>query len=341
MKVAIFSTHLFEKSFLQKANNNNHQLLFLEAQLNTNTAILAKGCEAASLFVTDNGSAEVLRILKKGGIRYLVLRSAGFNHIDLEEAGKLGISIARVPAYSPYAVAEHTVALMLALNRKLVRAHNRVRELNFSLDGLMGFDMQGKTAGVIGTGKIGRAVVSILHGFGCRILVNDLSEDKALKEKYDITYTDCMNLCRESDIITLHVPLTPDTRYLINRNCIASMKPGVMLINTSRGGLVDTKAVIDALKTRHIGYFGMDVYEEEEGLFFEDHSEDILQDDKIARLMTFNNVLITSHQAFMTDTALTNIAETTIYNLDCFEQGVKNENELTIKKYNHEPNKIK
>lgn len=330
MKTAIFSTHSFEKSFLQKANTNNHELLFLETKLNERTAIIAKGCEAACIFVTDDASAKVLQILKDAGIKYLVLRSAGYNHVDLEEANKLGISIARVPAYSPYAVAEHAVALMLALNRKLVRAHNRVRDLNFSLDGLMGFDMHGKTVGVIGTGKIGRAVVSILHGFGCRILSNDLSKDEALVKEYNITYTDCLTLCKESDIITLHVPLTPETKYLINRDCIASMKPGVMLINTSRGGLVDTKAVIDALKTRHVGYFGMDVYEEEEGLFFEDHSSDILMDEKIARLMTFNNVLITSHQAFMTETALTNIAETTIYNLDCFEQGIESGNTLNI-----------
>lgn len=334
MKTAIFSAQSFEKKFLQKANTNNHELLFLETKLNEQTAILAKGCEAASIFVTDDASAKVLQTLKDGGIRYLVLRSAGFNHVDLEEANKLGISIARVPAYSPYAVAEHAVALMLALNRKLIRAHNRVRDLNFSLDGLMGFDMHGKTVGVIGTGKIGRAVISILHGFGCRILVNDLFEDEELKEKYNITYTDCSTLCKASDIITLHVPLTPETKYLINRDCIASMKSGVMLINTSRGGLVDTKAVIDALKTRHIGYFGMDVYEEEEGLFFEDHSEDILMDDKIARLMTFNNVLITSHQAFMTETALTNISETTIFNLDCFEQNLENGNVITTNKYN-------
>lgn len=335
MKVAIFDSHQFEKNYLQKANNNIHEMLFLEVKLDAETAILAKGCQAASIFVNDDGSAEVLKVLQACGIRFLVLRSAGFNNVDLNAANKLSISVARVPAYSPYAVAEHTVALMLALNRKLIRAHNRVRDLNFSLDGLIGFDMHGKTVGVIGTGKIGRAVVSILHGFGCQILVNDLSEDNNLKEKYNITYTNCMELCRSSDIITLHVPLTPGTQYLIDRKCIASMKPGVMLINTSRGGLVDTKAVIDALKTRQIGYFGMDVYEEEEGLFFEDHSEDILLDDKIARLMTFNNVLITSHQAFLTDTALTNIAETTIYNLNCFEKGVKNENELIIKKHNH------
>jgi len=335
MKVAVYSAHQFEESYLELANANRHELKLLDTKLNIHTAVLAKGCEAVSLFVTDDATAEVLKVLQENGVKFLALRSAGFNHVDLGAATKLGFRLARVPAYSPYAVAEHTVALMLALNRKLIRAHNRVRELNFSLDGLIGFDMHGKTVGVIGTGKIGRAVVRILHGFGCRIIATDQFENDVLKNDYGVVYTDCVTLCRESDIITLHVPLTPETHYLINRNCITSMKSGVMLINTSRGGLVDTKAVIDALKTRHIGHFGMDVYEEEEGLFFEDHSEDILLDDKIARLMTFNNVMITSHQAFMTKTALTNIAQATIYNLNCFEQGAKNENELLPRIYDH------
>lgn len=330
MKTCVFSTHRFEEKYLRLANGERHDLHLLDVKLDERTAALAKGCEAVSLFVSDNAPADVLKVLHENGVKYLVLRSAGFNHVDLEAAKELGFRVARVPAYSPYAVAEHTVALMLALNRKLTRAHNRVRELNFSLDGLTGFDMHGKTAGVIGTGKIGSAVVRILHGFGCRILANDQFENEELKEDGVVTYTDCATLCRESNIITLHVPLTPETRYLIDRECITNMKPGVMLINTSRGGLVDTKAVIDSLKTRHVGYFGMDVYEEEEGLFFEDHSGDVLQDDVIARLMTFNNVLITSHQAFLTETALTNIAETTIYNLDCFEKGAENENELFI-----------
>ncbi len=328
MKTCVFSTHHFEEKHLLQANNSRHDLHLLHVKLDGRTAALAKGCEAVSLFVTDDASAAALGVLHESGVKYLVLRSAGFNHVDLAAAKKLGFRLARVPAYSPYAVAEHTVTLMLALNRKIIRAHNRVRELNFSLDGLTGFDMHGKTAGVIGTGKIGSGVVRILRGFGCRILVNDRQENETLIKEGGVTYTDCATLCRESDIITLHVPLTSETRYLIDQNCIANMKPGVMLINTSRGALVDTRAVIDALKTRHIGYFGMDVYEEEEGLFFEDHSGGILQDDVIARLMTFNNVLITSHQAFLTDTALTNIADTTIYNLDCFEKGVKNENEI-------------
>lgn len=330
MKTCIFSNHHFEEKHLLQANNNRHDLHLLDVKLDERTAALAKGCEAVSLFVSDNALADVLKVLHENGVKYLVLRSAGFNHVDLAAAKELGFRVARVPAYSPYAVAEHTVALMLALNRKLIRAHNRVRELNFSLDGLTGFDMHGKTAGVIGTGKIGSAVVRILHGFGCRILTHDQYENEELKTLSGVKYTDCSTLCRESDIITLHVPLNPHTRYLIDRHSINSMKPGVMLVNTSRGGLVDTKAVIDALKTRHVGYFGMDVYEEEEGLFFEDHSGDVLQDDVIARLMTFNNVLITSHQAFLTDTALKNIADTTIYNLDCFEKGAENENELFI-----------
>ena len=330
MKTTIFSTHKFEEPYLVKANNGRHQLKLLESRLSIETAILAKGSKTVSLFTGDDASAGILEKLNEFGVKNIALRSAGFNNVDLTKAAELGIKVARVPAYSPYAVAEHTVALILGLNRKLIRAHNRVRESNFSLNGLTGFDLNGKTVGIIGTGKIGAVLVKILHGFGCKILANDVFEDKILIEKYNVKYTNCETLCGQSDIISLHVPLTEDTKHLIDSNCIASMKTGVMLINTSRGGLVNTKAVINGLKTGHIGYFGMDVYEEEEGLFFEDHSDDILQDDVIARLMTFNNVLITSHQAFLTDTALTNIAETTIYNLDCFERQILSGNEVTI-----------
>ena len=281
-----------------------------------------------SLFTSDDASAEVLEKLGALGIKYIALRTAGYNNVAIERATELGIKVARVPAYSPYAIAEHTMALILALNRKLIRAHNRVRDMNFSLNGLTGFDLNGKTVGVMGTGKIGAILVKILHGFGCKILTFDTSENETLVEKYGVCYTDCKTLCSESDIISLHVPLTPSTKHLINARHISIMKPGVMLINTSRGGLVDTKAVIQGLKSGKVGYFGMDVYEEEEGLFFEDHSDEILQDDVIARLMTFNNVLITSHQAFLTDTALTNIADTTIYNLDCFEKQIHSGNEV-------------
>jgi D-lactate dehydrogenase len=327
MKVAVYSTHRFEKKYLTESLAK-HSLLLIESRLTLETASLAEGCEAVCIFVSDNASAPVLQKLKTLGLKYLALRSAGFNHVDLMEAERLGIRVARVPEYSPAAIAEHTVALMLALNRKLVKAHNRVRELNFSLDGLVGFDMAGKTVGIIGTGKIGSAVARILHGFGCHLLACDVVENIALKENCPVQYTDPMTLCEKSDIITLHLPLTNESKYLINKTSIDRMKTGVMLLNTSRGGLVNTKDIIHALKIGKIGYFGMDVYEEENGLFFEDHSEDILQDDVIARLMTFQNVLITSHQAFLTHEALTQIAGITGSNLDCWAAGEKLVNEV-------------
>lgn len=330
MKTTIFSTHTFEEPYIIKANNGKHQLKLFENRLTEDTAILANGSKTVSLFTGDDASANVLKKLNALGVKYIALRTAGYNNVAIEKAVELGIKVSRVPAYSSYAIAEHTLALILALNRKLIKAHNRVREQNFSLNGLTGFDLNGKTVGVIGTGKIGAVVVKILHGFGCNILAQDTFEDENLINSYGVCYSDCETICREADIITLHVPLTPSSKHLINTKHIELMKNGVMLINTSRGGLVDTKAVITGLKSGKIGYFGMDVYEEEEGLFFEDHSDDILQDDVIARLMTFNNVLITSHQAFLTQTALTNIAETTIYNLDCFEKQTRSGNEVTI-----------
>jgi D-lactate dehydrogenase len=306
-------------------------LHFFESRLSAETALLSAGFEMVSLFVNDDASASILETLYRQGTRFIVLRSAGYNNVDMKKASELGIRVARVPAYSPYAVAEHAVALMMALNRRLIRANRRVMELNFSLDGLTGFDMHGKTAGIVGTGKIGVAVARILHGFGCRLLAWDKFENNELKEKYGVIYTDLHTLCSQSDIITLHVPLTDGTKYLINEKSISLMKPNMMLINTSRGPLVNTSDMIQGLKDQRIGYFGMDVYEEEEGLFFEDHSEDILQDDNIARLMSFQNVLITSHQAFLTDTALINIADATVYNLDCFSRNAVCENEIRIK----------
>ena len=331
MKTAVFSSHKFEKPFLERANNGTHKLIFFDTRLTKNTAPFAKNCEAVSLFVSDDADANVLDILSDIGIKYIVLRSAGFNNVDLKRAMALGIKVARVPAYSPYAVAEHALALMLALNRKLIRAHNRIAEMNFSLDGLTGFDMNGKTAGIIGTGKIGSVVAKILHGFGCNLLGYDVYPNEMLVQQYRLQYTNLQALCNSADIITLHCPLMEETKYIINSKSIAWMKRGVMLINTSRGKLIHTKHVIAALKTGQIGSFGMDVYEEEEGLFFEDHSEDILQDDLVARLLSFRNVLITSHQGFLTETALKNIAETTIYNLGCFEKNIACENEVSIK----------
>ncbi len=328
MNVVVYSTHRFEKNMLIEQNKDKHNLKFLELLLNTETAYLANGAEAVSVFVNDDASAETLEKLAAAGIKYLVLRSAGYNNVDLEKAKSLNIRVARVPAYSPYAVAEHTVALMLALNRKLITANYRVHDLNFSLENLTGFDMNGKTAGVIGTGKIGEIVIKILLGFGCRILAYDKFENASLKDSPNVTYTDLDTLYAQSDIITLHLPLSEENRFMINETSIAKMKKGVMLINTSRGALVRTKDVIKNLKTGKIGYLGLDVYEEESKLFFQDHSEDILQDDIISRLLTFKNVLITSHQAFLTETALNNIAETTIYNLDCLQATGSCKNEV-------------
>ncbi|OJW81514.1 MAG: hydroxyacid dehydrogenase [Bacteroidetes bacterium 46-16] len=328
MKIAVFSTHKFEKKYLEHVFNGKYDVKYISTTLSFETASLAQGYDAVSIFVTDTACALTLQILAKSGVKFLALRSAGYNHVDLAAAKRLKIKIARVPEYSPHAVAEHTVALMLALNRKLIRAHNRVMDQNFSLDGLVGFDMYMKTVGIIGTGKIGSVVAKIINGLGCRILLHDKSENVELHDKYGAIYTDCDTLCKESDIISLHVPLMPETLHLINKDCIRKMKRGVMLINTSRGALVSTTDVLEALKTGQIGYLGLDVYEEEKGLFFEDHSEDILQDDIIARLMTFNNVIITSHQAFLTDTALSNIAKVTFDNLECYENDTKCDNEL-------------
>ena len=328
MKTAVFSLHKFEKPFLEKACADKHELVFFDTRLTKDTAVLAKGFEAVSLFVNDDASAPVLEVLSSLGIKYIVLRSAGFNNVDLVTANKLGIKVARVPAYSPYSVAEHAIALILALNRKLIRADKRISEMNFSLDGLMGFDMNGKTVGIVGTGKIGAIAAKILHGFGCKLLAFDVVENEEIKDKYKVVYTDFDSLCRQSDIITLHVPMNDKTKHLIRKSSLDIMKRGAMLINTSRGGLVNAKDAVQALKSGQLGYLGLDVYEEEEDLFFEDHSENILQDDTIARLMTFQNVLITSHQAFLTDTALGNIADTTIGNLDFFEKNLACENEI-------------
>ncbi|TCZ72279.1 2-hydroxyacid dehydrogenase [Flaviaesturariibacter aridisoli] len=296
MTVAIFSTHAFEKETLRKALAPAHELRLLAPALTADTAALAAGSEAVCLFVNDDASAPVLKQLAALGVRYLVLRSAGFNNVDLEIAKACGLRVARVPAYSPYAVAEHTVALLLGLNRKLVKAHNRIREGNFSLDGLIGFDLHGKTAGIVGTGKIGQLVAQILRGFGCHVLAFDPAPDTGWATAHGVRYVPLEELFASSDIISLHAPLTPQTHYLVRAETLALMKRGVMLINTSRGALMHTRDAIAALKTGQLGYLGLDVYEEERGLFFEDHSEEILQDDVIARLTTFPNVLITSHQ---------------------------------------------
>jgi len=330
MRAAIFSTHSYEIPFLDRANEGaGHELTYLQASLSEKTAALAEGFEGVSLFVGDNASAEVLRTLHAGGTRVIALRSAGFNHVDIAEADRLGMTVLRVPAYSPNAVAEHAVALMMVLNRKLHRAFNRTREQNFELSGLMGFDMHGKTAGIIGTGKIGEVLCRILLGFGCRVLASDPERNPACEEM-GVEYVELDDLYARSDIVSLNCPLTPQTKHLINARALGMMKPGVMLINTSRGAVIDTRALIEALKKGSIGSVGLDVYEEEGDLFFHDLSDQVIQDDVFVRLITFPNVLITAHQGFLTREACTAIAETTVGNLSDFASGsVRAENEVT------------
>lgn len=328
MKIAVFSAKKYDREFLSAANRSRHELRFFEPHLGEETAGLAGGFDAVCVFVNDQVNATVIARLDSLGVRLIALRCAGYNNVDLSAAKKHDITVVRVPAYSPYAVAEHTIALMLALNRKLHRAYNRVREGNFALDGLLGFDMNGKTVGIIGTGKIGTVVAEILSGFHFSILAFDPIPNEPCRS-LGVNYVRLEELLAQSDIITLHCPLTPENKHMINAAAIATMKTDVMLINTSRGALLDTIAVIEALKSGKIGYLGLDVYEEEEEIFFEDRSGLILSDDVFARLLTFPNVIITGHQAFFTREALENIAATTIENITRFEQGQALGNHLT------------
>ena len=324
MRISVFSAKPYDKAFLEAANAGaGHDLAFHEARLTAETAALAGdgGADAGAvcIFVNDVADAGALAVLARRGVRLVALRCAGFNNVDLAAARDLGVTVARVPAYSPHAVAEHTLALILALNRKIHRAYNRVREGNFALDGLLGFDLHGKTVGVVGTGKIGTVVVSILRGFGCRLLAHD-PYPNAECEALGARYAPLDDLFADSDVVTLHCPLTPDTHHLIDSDLLARAKEGLMLINTGRGALVDTRAVIRALKSGSLGGLGLDVYEEEADLFFEDLSNKVLADDVFARLLTFPNVLITGQQAFFTREALSGIAETTIANVSAFER---------------------
>ncbi len=331
MKVAVFSARAFDRVFLEKCNSSyRHELVFFEERLTEQNVSLAAGFDAVCVFVNDQLNRKILIELSKNKTRLIALRAAGFNNVDLVTADELGLTVVRVPEYSPYAVAEHTVALIMSLNRKLCRAHSRVREGNFSLEGLMGFELHDCKVGIVGTGRIGRVIAKILNGFGCVLMASDPSPDSEC-ESFGVKYVSFDELCSKSDIITLHCPLIPQTRHLINAEVIRRMKTGVMLINTSRGALVDAKAVIKELKSGKIGYLGMDVYEEEADLFFEDLSNQIIQDDILARLLTFPNVIITGHQAFFTQNALKNITETTLANITNFEEGRTGINEITAK----------
>ncbi len=314
MKIAFFNTKRYEKQAFEEANRGGgHEFLWIDLPLRAGTAQLAHGSDAACVFVNDQADAAAIAVLAAGGVKMIATRSAGFNHIDLAAAKAAGIVVARVPAYSPYAVAEYTLALMLSLNRHVHRAYNRVREGNFALDGLLGFDMHGRTVGLIGLGKIGVCTARILQGMGCNVVGHD-----PVSSAPGVTPVSLVELLGSSHIVSLHCPLTPQTRHLINGESIQRMKRGAMLINTSRGALVDTMAAIEGLKSGQLGSLGIDVYEEEAELFFEDLSETVIQDDVFARLLTFPNVLVTGHQAFFTADALAGIAAATLGNLSEF-----------------------
>jgi D-lactate dehydrogenase len=331
MRTAVFSTKPYDERFLTAANASGaHEFVFFEDRLTPRTASLAASFPALCAFVNDDLSAPALETLAAGGTRLLALRCAGFNQVDLKAAERLGLSVRRVPAYSPYAVAEFAIGMMLTLNRKYHRAFNRVREGNFGIDGLLGFDLHGSTVGIVGTGKIGYLTARPLAAMGCKVLGFDPFENPAFREIGE--YAPLDRLIAESDILSLHLPLTPETRHLINAATLAKMKRGVMIINTSRGALVDAAAVIAALRSGQIGALGLDVYEQEADVFYEDLSGEILQDDVLHQLIGFPNVLITSHQAFFTETALRNIAETTIANLDDYAAGRESANEVRARK---------
>jgi D-lactate dehydrogenase len=321
VRIAFFDTHEFEREHFERANlTHGHELVYLEARLTRATATLARDFASVCCFVNDELDASAIEVLARGATRLIALRSAGYNNVDLDAADRHGIVVVHVPEYSPHAVAEYAVALVLALDRKIHRAHARVREGNFSLDGLVGFDLHGRTVGIVGTGKIGRTAAMLFRGFGCRVLAHDLTPAPELVRDHHVRYVPLGELYAESDIVSLHVPLTPATRHMIDADALARMKPGVMLINTSRGALIDSRALIGGLKSGRVGNAGLDVYEEEEGLFFRDLSDRVLQDDVLARLLTFPNVLVTAHQAFLTREALGNIASITLDNVSAFEQ---------------------
>lgn len=322
-KLACFSVHDFERKNLKKfAAKYSLDLTLFEHRLDENTAELLHETKAIATFANDKLSEATLRVLKKRGVEMISLRSAGYSHLDLKVARDLAFTIARVPSYSPEAIAEHALALMLCVNRKLIQASRRVREFNFKLDGLEGFTISGKTVGVIGAGKIGLAFVRMMNGFGCRVLVFDPYVDKSLLQgAHQAELVDLSTLCRESDVISLHCPLTKETHYIIDKEELSLMKPHVILVNTGRGGLIHTKDLINAIKQKRLGGVALDVYEHEEGIFFHDYSAQGIDDDTLARLLTFSNVVITSHQAFFTYEALNNIAETSIKNVSDFFLG--------------------
>lgn len=323
--IAVFDAKPYDRRFFDEQARDDLSPHYYESRLRPETAGLAAGCRAICAFVNDEINAVTLERLAAGGVELIALRCAGFNNVDLKAAEQHGITVVRVPGYSPHAVAEHTVALILTLNRKTHRAYHRVREGNFSLDGLVGFDLNGRTAGIVGLGKIGRVLAGLLQGFGMEVIAYDPFPDREWAQSKGVSLLEFDDLLRRSDIVNLNAPLTKETYHMIDARAIALMKPGAMLINTGRGALIDTTALVNGLKSGQIGAAGLDVYEEESGYFFEDRSNQVITDDVLARLLTFPNVLVTSHQAFLTEDALRNIAETTTENVRAFLAGKRNE----------------
>ncbi len=329
MKILFYSTKDFEKSYLLSASNTMQQVTFIDTALSMQTTGNAKGFDAICIFTNDDANANVLEALYKNGVKFIAVRAVGYDNVDLQMANDLGIRVANVPEYSPYAIAEHAVALLLTLNRKNIIADKQVHEQNFTLSNLVGFDLHGKTVGIIGTGRIGSVFAKIMHGFGCHLLGYDIVENKMLTEAYALEYVDLPALCRQAKIISLHTSLTPATTHMIDKKLIGLMQYGTILINTSRGACVNTPAVIEALQTGQIGFYGTDVYENERGIFFNDYSGKNLHDIMLKKLLALPNVLLTPHQAFATNDALTNIAATTFYNFDCWNKKMHSINEIT------------
>ncbi len=330
MKLLVYSAKEFEVPFLSNANKNAHKVTYTKDALDTETAIQAVGYKAISIFSGDDASSVVLEKLWDLGVRFITLRSAGHNNVHLKMANKFGFKVANVPDYSPHSIAEHAVAQLQALNRKIILADKQVRTYNFLQNNLMGFNLNGKTVGIIGTGRIGSVMAKIMAGFGCKILANDLKPDYKLVQMYDLTYTSLDNLCQKSDVISLHIPLTQENHYMINRQKLNLMKPEAILINTARGALVETKELIIALENKKIGGYCTDVYEKEKGTFFKDNSAKGIKDGQLKKLLSFPNVLLTPHQGFITKEALTNIAEVTFENLNSWEEGKPCKNELGL-----------
>jgi D-lactate dehydrogenase len=328
MKIIFYSTKDFELPYLLQANTKNCIIRLATESLSLATTAMAKDAEVVSVFTGDDVSAPVIEQLYLQGVRYITTRAAGYDNIDIQKANELGIAVANVPEYSPHAIAEHAVAMILAMNRKLVLADKQVHANNFTVGNLVGFDLNGKTAGIIGTGRIGSIAAKILDGFGCKLLAYDIRPNRQLENTLNLRYTSLEELCVHSDIITIHTPLSASSRYLVNGRLLQKMKKGVTLVNTSRGPIINTADVIEFLQNGHIGYFGMDVYEKEKGIFFFDHTGEHMADEQLKTLLSLPNVLVTPHQAFATNEALTNIASVTFYNIDCWNKGIPTENEL-------------